>query len=171
MAQRWYVAKTLHKQEHWAVKNLKLMGFEAYWPRFVKEKMRRGMLMDVCSPMFPGYLFVSFDIFEDPWRRINSAYGIRELMMSGDYVPAVPEGFVEGLQEAAQDGLLREEEKFVGVCVGEMAKVLSGPLEGRMGRCEFSADDRVVLLLSLLSRETRVSFPCSQVVAASHDTM
>ena len=166
MAQRWYVAKTLHKQEHWAIKNLKLIGFEAYWPRFVREKMRRGLLTDVYSPLFPGYLFVSFDIFKDPWRKINSAYGIRELMMSGDYVPAVPEGFVEGMARAAQDGLLREEDKTVRVCVGEMVKVLSGPLEGRIGRCEASADDRVVLLLNLLSKGTRVSFPHNQVAAS-----
>lgn len=167
MAQRWYVVKTVPKQEHWAVNNLKVLGFGAFWPRFAKVRLRGNKKVLSCRSVFPGYLFVEFDMEFDDWRRINGVYGVRRLMMLGDYVPAVPCGFVENIIRAAANGLIHEEEKIMGFRQGEVLKIVSGPLEGRIGICQMSETGRVSLLLSLLGRETKVIIRCDQVEPAT----
>jgi transcriptional antiterminator RfaH len=38
-------------------------------------------------PLFPGYLFVAFDIGKDGWRKVNSTYGITRIVTLGNAPP------------------------------------------------------------------------------------
>lgn len=167
MGLRWYVVKLVPKQEHWASQNIHALGFDTYWPRFssIVKKGNKSILR--CKAVFPGYMFVEFDVDDGGWRRINGLHGVRRLMMSGDYVPALPVGFVENMLRVSENGIIEEEKNFMRICVGDVLRVTGGALEGKIGICQNSESGRVAILLTLLGRQTRVSLPQEMVEPAS----
>ena len=66
----WYVAQTLHHREKLAELQLK-PEVPDFFPRFRKTVRHARQLRNVIAPVFPGYIFVSFNSERDRWRSIN----------------------------------------------------------------------------------------------------
>lgn len=164
---RWYVAQTQARAEERARINLKRQGFEAYLPRYQRERRHARRRDLVKAPLFPGYIFVRLDLEVAAWRSINGTFGISQLICFGDRPAAVPEGVVEEIAAREnQDGLIPLQPQPFRK--GEALRIVSGALAECFGLFERMADrDRVILLLDLLGRKVRVEARMQTVAAAS----
>lgn len=163
----WYVVNTHPHQEERAEINLRRQGYQAWMPRLLRER-RHARRIDVTSvPLFPGYLFVNLDHQMQPWRAIDSTFGVRRILCHGERPRPVEQGFVEALKETTDENgvvaLAAEEFK-----IGQPLRLLTGPFADRIGTLLRLADkDRVALLLNLLGREVQVVVSRRQVIAVA----
>ena len=161
---RWFVAQVKPRQEKLAISHLERQGFVTHCPMVARSRLVAKKPTLVREPLFPGYVFVELGA-EDRWRSINGTIGVLRLVTFGNAPASVPAGFVERLQDLADaDGHVAFEEDFKP---GDTVRVIGGPFDDLCGSLAgISGGERVVVLLQLLSGETRVTLPRAQLVAA-----
>ena len=97
----WYAAAVQPSREHVAATHLRRLGFAVFSP-FVARTVRHARRVTTTrAPLFPGYLFVSFDRACAAWRSINGSMGVRHLVTAGDEPLPLPKGLVEALAQFA----------------------------------------------------------------------
>jgi len=145
--------------------NLERQGFEAYLPRYLRERRHARRNDIVRAPLFPGYIFVHLDLENAPWRSINGTLGISHLICSGERPAAVPAGVVESIAAREnENGVVPLQRRPFQK--GEALRIVSGALADCFGVFERMADaDRVILLLDLLGRKVTVQAPLGAVAA------
>ncbi len=82
--ERWYVARSLSRQEARAEFHLLLQGFRVFLPWMTKTVRHARKLRTIKSPLFPTYMFVALDPARDPWRSVNGTFGVASLIMAGE---------------------------------------------------------------------------------------
>ena len=97
---KWYVVHTRPHQEQRAEVNLVRQGYRVWLPVMERSRRRAKRFESGYAPLFPGYLFVEFDIGREPWRAINGTFGVKRLLADGPRPRALPEEFVTALREA-----------------------------------------------------------------------
>ena len=144
--------------------HLERQGFETHCPLVARSRLIAKKPTMVREPLFPGYVFVELGA-EQRWRSINGTIGVLKLVTFGNEPAPVPAGFVERLQAMADDdGHVAFEEDLK---MGDAVRVVGGPFDDLCGSLASAAgSERVVVLLRLLSGETRVNLPRIQLVAA-----
>ncbi len=161
---RWFVAQVKPRQEKLAISHLERQEFATHCPMVARSRLVAKKPTLVREPLFPGYVFVELGA-EDRWRSINGTIGVLRLVTFGSTPASVPAGFVERLQDLAdEDGHVAFEEDFTP---GQNVRVIGGPFDDLCGSlAQITSSERVVVLLQLLSGETRVTLPRAQLVAA-----
>jgi Transcription antiterminator len=159
MAKRWYVAKLKPGGLAKAEVNLARQRFESAMPRLRLSRRRGHRYEDQLKPLFPGYIFVSFDADRDRWQPINSTLGIAYLLTDERARPTpMPAKFVEALSARCEDGQVYV--PAATLAVGDTVEVMTGPFTGLIGKIEsLSEAGRVRLLLEVLGRATRAELP------------
>ena len=150
---RWYVAAVKPGCEDAAERHLARQGFESFTPRCRKTVRHARRLIERHVPLFPGYVFVAFDIADCPWRSVNGTFGVRSLVMAGERPTPVPPGLVEHFIEMTDSsGLMAAELR-----PGQRVEILSGPFAQLVGTIErLDGKGRVCVLLRLLNGESPV---------------
>jgi transcriptional antiterminator RfaH len=162
----WYVVHTHVHAETKAAAHLARQGYLAYLPRYLKKRRHARRTETVAAPLFPRYLFVSFDPQACRWRSIQSTIGVAHLVGNGDEPTTVPSKVVEGLKrrEDAKGFICLERPRFVP---GTRIEVVDGVFASSFGLYEGMADsDRVRILLDLLGRKVRVVLDGEAIAAA-----
>jgi transcriptional antiterminator RfaH len=163
---RWYVVQAQPHGENKAVAHLERQGFGAYLPRYLKKRRHARRIDFVAAPLFPRYLFVSFDMSVHRWRSIYSTVGVSRLVCVGDSPTPVAEGIVEGLQKREIDGLVKLENR-PQFQVGDPVRIVEGAFTDCLGLYDgYPDNDRVRILLDLLGRKVRVTVDADGIVAA-----
>ena len=163
----WYAVYTKMQLEVWAKNNLEERGFEVYLPRYLKQR-RHARRMDVVPrPLFPRYLFVGADIDAGHRPRVNTAPGVSYLVSFGDRAAAVADPIIDEIRSRENDdGFIRlgRGQKY---SEGDRVKISDGALCDHIGLFQCAADnDRVIILLDLLGRLTRVKVPLDSLVSS-----
>ncbi|MBB3777196.1 transcription antitermination factor NusG [Erythromicrobium ramosum] len=111
--------------------------------------------------MFAGYAGPAA-----PWSVINSTYGVARLVKFGDRPTTVPNRLVAELQAACDDqGVISLASRIMA---GASVEVASGSLAGFIGEVErLTPDQRALVLIEFLGKQTRVSLPVAQLKVAS----
>lgn len=150
---RWYVAAVKPGCEDTAECHLERQGFETFTPRCRKTVRHARRLIERHVPLFPGYIFVAFDVADCPWRSVNGTFGVRSLVMAGERPIPVPPGLVERFIEMTDNsGLMGAELR-----AGQRVEILSGPFAQLVGTIErLDGKGRVCVLLRLLNGESPV---------------
>jgi transcription elongation factor/antiterminator RfaH len=163
---RWYVAYTLPRREATAGFHLERQGFCVFLPRQKKTVRHARKFRLVDAPVFPRYLFVSFDPDRDRWRSINGTLGVARLILADERPVAVPTGVVETLvRSTGTDGLLRYREDLAP---GQKVRLLAGPFADRLGILARLDDaGRVDVLLELMGRAVSVRLARGSVEPAA----
>jgi transcriptional antiterminator RfaH len=167
MAQ-WYVIQCKPREERRALENLERQGFCCYLPMLSVEKLRHGALLDVREPLFPGYLFISLDELTDNWHPIRSTRGVIQLVRFREYPVPVPEELIESIRQR----LSSDVRHIPYLNPGERVRITQGPFSDV--EAIFVATDgeeRVVLLMNVLNREQRLSFPAATVRKSAPDSL
>lgn len=162
---RWYAVKSQPRKEELACSQLQRQGFSAFLPKVARVVSRPTRTQTVHAPFFPGYLFVNLDLGAERWRSVNGTIGVISLVAFGDRPAPAPVGLIESLVALASDtGEVRFDESFRR---GDRVRIIGGALNGHVGAFDGKgANERVFILLQILSRETRVEIARSAIMSA-----
>ncbi|WP_295441460.1 transcription termination/antitermination protein NusG [Sphingorhabdus sp. EL138] len=159
----WYVAQVLTQKEAYAALHLARQGFETFYPRFQRTRSHARKRDTVLFPLFPGYIFVKFDIKVDRWLAVNSTQGVIRLVGPRLSAPsAVSQELIDLLMSRCSDGVIVRLPEYIRT--GERILITAGALAGQIATIE-ALDDRgrVSVLLSLLGTEHSVSVRADQL--------
>lgn len=152
----WYLLTSKPNQDKRAEEQLVNQGYRVYRPMAVRNRSRRGKLTKVKESLFPRYMFIHLDTEKDNWSPIKSTFGVSGIVKFGLEPARVPSSLVENLQSSAKD---YESNVFDLDYFKEGDKVVldDGPFAGLNGVFKnYVGEERVMVLLNVLSRETRV---------------
>jgi transcriptional antiterminator RfaH len=163
MAQ-WYVVQCKPREERRALDNLERQGFSCYLPMLAVEKLRHGSVRPIPEPLFPGYLFISLDELSGNWHSIRSTRGVIQLVRVREYPIPMPDAVIDGIRARLANHTLR----IPYLKPGDRVRITEGAFSDV--EAIFIANDgqeRVVLLMNILNREQRMSFPAGTVRPAT----
>jgi transcriptional antiterminator RfaH len=166
-APRWFVVRTHPHAENLAASHLRRQGFETYLPRYRKRRRHARRAETVAAPMFPGYLFVTFDSKEGQWRPIRSTIGVAGLICIGDRPTPLPAAVIDGLRAREGEAGLIELAAKPDFVTGDKIKIEDGAFADCHGLFQDMTDgERVTVLLDILGRKVRVALDADLVAAA-----
>lgn len=165
---RWHLVFTKPRGEATAKTNLERQGYRVYLPRVQQKILSRGRWQGTIGSLFPRYLFVQLDAALQSLGPIRSTLGVANVVRFGNDYVVVPNKVVDGLISRADpySGLhhLKTSPLFE---VGSAVRFISGALAGLEGIFEsVEADERVVVLLNLLGRDTRIRISPNSIVSS-----
>lgn len=161
----WYLAQFKPNSHKIAKRNLEQQGFRTFLPVQEETYRWRGRFLTEKRPLFPGYIFLSFDIQEGAWRAVRSTQGITRLVSLGTGPTAVPTQIVSQLMlRCDRDGNLLPPKILKK---GDAITLTKGPFAGFTATIEGMAPERrICLLLELMGHNMRVSARSSDLRAA-----
>lgn len=142
----WYALKARGGSEAATVQALENRGFHPYCP--MKEYRRYSDRMKVVEkPVFPGYIFCSFDI--DRKLPVISCPGVDYILGFAGVPSVIPELQIESIRRMVSAGATACE-RFVA---GDRIRVTVGPLQGVEGvLTQEPRGNRLVVSVDLLNR-------------------
>lgn len=163
---RWYVIYAKRAGEVIAELNLKRQGYEVYSPRLAQVLRCRGCWQERFVALFSRYLFLRLSKGSHALDPVRSKVGVAGVVRFGSSCATATDQLIRDLQEIAdsQSGLHRLDIPALPE-PGAKVIVANGPFDGFEGFFEReSCDERVIVLLSLLGRNTRVHAPLESVL-------
>lgn len=159
--ERWYCVRTKPKKERMAAASVASMHcLEVFCPqiRFRRKTVRGPVWFQ--EAMFPGYMFVRFDMVEMK-RSVSHSPGVLNIPVFNNRHVPIPDAVIESLRKDLDDtgsvdaGLPLEE--------GEETTVLEGSMRGLKVKVikVMSAENRVAVLLEMLGTLVEAEFPAS----------
>jgi transcriptional antiterminator RfaH len=158
----WFLAQLKPNCANIADKNLKRQGFKTFLPMEEETRQHNGKFVAAMRPLFPGYIFVAFDVTRGFWRTVNSTYGITSLVSFGKEPASVPLDLVSQLMLRcdAKGNLLPP--KLLKP--GDQVTMTKGPFANFVAEVEKIAPDRRVwVLMEIMGGQTRVAAGADQL--------
>ena len=157
----WFLAQLKPNCANIAKRNLKQQGFDTFLPLEEETRRRNHKFVTTLRPLFPGYIFVAFDVARDFWRAVNSTHGITRLVSFGKEPTAVPLDLVSQLMlRCDAEGRLLPSELLNP---GDQVMLAKGPFANFMAEVETMAPDRRVwVLMEIMGKQTRVAVGLDQ---------
>lgn len=158
----WFLAQLKPNSANIAEKNLKRQGFQTFLPLEEETQRRNGKLVTVLRPLFPGYIFVAFDMACGFWQMVNSTYGIARLVSFGKGPAAVPLDLVAQLMlRCDAKGKLLPPKTLKP---GDQVTMSKGPFADFSAEVEkITPDRRVWVLMEIMGGQTRVAVRADQL--------
>lgn len=148
---RWHALFTKPRMERRVGEALDGKGIEVFVPLFAYHGKQGTPLL---KPFFPRYVFARFDWTTDPGS-VRWTPGLTSIVMFEGRPAVVPGDLIDGLKDqlAALDG-----DAFLRPKPGDRIRISSGPLKDMQAVFDTRLGERgrVVVLLEILGRETRV---------------
>lgn len=150
---RWFVVRTLPRQAFQAELALSSDGWRVFHPLHLHRTMRHPPRI---VSLFPGYVFVFFDLSVDDWTRVLRAHGVQALLGTPGFPAPVQPGVVEQLQDRCSDRRIVDdpmsEQAWSRLRPDTVVDVMDGPLIGLRGVTKMTGPERCRVLLTLLGR-------------------
>ena len=162
----WYLVYTKPNQETVAQQQLEHQGYATYLPMIMNAKRRNGRRRYVNEPFFPRYLFIHLDQTSDNWSPIRSTLGVSNLVRFGMMPTPIDEGIIDLIRSRENpEGLHQVNDEMNE---GDNIRVLDGPMMGLEGVfIAKSGEQRVMVLLDLMGKTTRVKIDVDSIEAMS----
>jgi transcriptional antiterminator RfaH len=160
---QWCAIYTKPQKERLAELNLRLRGFDTFFPKLFLPKSAKRRKQVVA--LFPNYLFVSCDIISNEHGSIVWCPGVKRLVSFNGIPATIEESIMEFLMaQTGADGVIAAR---CNVAVGLRVSIAGGPFDGLVGIIKEppNARGRVKVLLQLLNRETNVDVPVQFISA------
>ena len=158
----WFLAQLKPNCARIADKHLTRQGFRTFLPLEEETRQRGGKFVTAERPLFPGYIFVTFDAARGHWRQVNSTYGITRLVSFGKEPAAVPLDLVSQIMlRCDADGKLLPPKMLKP---GDQVALTKGPFANFVAEVEQIAPDRRVwVLMEIMGGATRVAVDANQL--------
>ena len=167
MPLRWYAARTRPLAEYVVRGHLETAGFGVFLPCGQTRTPRPG---HQDAPLFPGYLFLRYDLEKQGWGPVRRVPQLVGLVSFGKEVPAVPDDVMDDLVQRVK-AINGRGGLWPRFRPGERVRVALGPTESLAEVVEpaKSPRARVRVLLEFLGRtvEAKVPWRDLQPVSAS----
>ena len=99
MSKEWFILQFKSNSHHRAKENLIRQGFEIFLPLHNSTSRRASRFINTSQPLFPGYMFITFDRTKTEWHKINNTYGVSRLVSFNSILKSVPTTFVDNLKK------------------------------------------------------------------------
>jgi transcriptional antiterminator RfaH len=158
MSKEWFILQFKPNAHHQANKNLNQQGFETFLPLHDTTSRNASRFINAKRPLFPGYMFITFDRANSKWHKINNTYGVSRLVTFNTTLESIPDTFVYNLMKRYDlSGNLLPIQKLKK---GDHVKVLNGPFANFIATVEkYEADQRIWILMDLMGRKTKIQTP------------
>ena len=158
----WFLAQLKPNCANIAERNLKRQGFLTFLPMEEATWQRSGKFVTGLRPLFPGYIFVAFDLLHGRWRAVNSTYGVTRLVSFGAEPSAVPADLMTELLGRCDDtGKLVTVDALEA---GDKVVFATGPFTSFVAEIEkIDPDKRVWVLMDIMGSQTRVAVAPDQL--------
>eukprot|EP01037_Dinobryon_pediforme_P039712 gene39712-48463_t len=152
----WFLAQLKRNNAAMANRNLKQQGFSTFLPMEQVTRPQKDKFDTTLRPLFPGYIFVAFDVEDGRWRAINSTLGIARLVSFGTEPATVPlEVISQLILRCDATGKLLAPPVFKP---GDQVRMTSGPFAEFVATVEkIAPDERIWVLMNLMGGQTRVA--------------
>ena len=161
----WYAAQLRPNGDTLAMVNLERQGFNAFRPLIWETRRSEKGPRRLLRPMFPGYVFVQFDITQPEWPKIRSTRGVSRLVGNNSGGPSrLPTGLVDILKQRCAGNEANSAANAFQL--GDKVYVSSGPFAAFLATVErMDAQNRVWLLIDFMGRAARFSADADQLVS------
>jgi transcriptional antiterminator RfaH len=158
MTKEWFILQFKANAHHKAAKNLTQQGFEIFLPLDDTTSRKASRFINTSRPLFPGYMFVTFNKTEKEWHKINNTYGVSRLVTFNSILKSVPTTFVESLMMRYDlSGRILPIKKLKK---GDQVKITKGPFVNFIANIEkYETDQRIWVLMDLMGRKTKIQPP------------
>ena len=148
----WFAVRVKPRWEKEVCKNLNWKGYSALLPLYVRESQWTDRVKQLELPLFPGYVFASFD----PRRPLHvlTTPGVLSVVTFGKTLVPLAPSEVEAVQAVINSELRREPCAYPQS--GDRVRVVAGPLRGIEGIVSCGSEDRLILTVTLLQRAISV---------------
>ena len=155
MSKEWFILQFKPNAHHQANKNLNQQGFETFLPLYDATSRNASRFINANRPLFPGYMFITFDRTETAWHKINNTYGVSRLITFNSKLKPIPTIFIDNLMMRYDlSGKLLPVKELKK---GDQVKVLMGPFADFIATVEtYEMEQRVWILMDLMSRKTKI---------------
>ena len=158
----WFLAQLKPNCANIADKNLTRQGFKTFLPLEEETRERNGKFVTTMRPLFPGYIFVAFDVALGLWRNVNSTYGITRLVSFGKEPAQVPLDILSQLMLRCDASGKLLPPKLLKP--GDQVRLTSGPFADFVCTIESIAPERRVwVLMEIMGGQTRVAVAADQL--------
>lgn len=152
----WYVVHTKARQEQLASENLLRQGYVVYLPRIKILKRGRDGQRIAIEPLFPRYLFVRPGSPSHSIAPVRSTLGVASLVRFGHLPAVMRSNTLDDIRDFESRQNQVSDESLSPFRPGKLVRVADGPLAGLEGLISSVSQQRVIVLLQLLGRDTRV---------------
>lgn len=158
----WFLAQLKPNSGQIANRNLRRQGFKTFLPLEDRMQTRSNRFVTVERPLFPGYIFVAFDLAGGLWSSINATHGVTRLVSFGkEPAPVPPALMVDLLQRCDSSGKLLPPKLWQP---GDQVTLTGGPFASFVAEVETIAPDRRVwVLMEIMGGQTRIAVPADQL--------
>ena len=154
---KWYLIQTKPQQESIATENLSNQGFEVFFPK--------AIIKNKTVSLFPRYLFIRLDDKTQNWTPIRSTKGVSNFVRFGLSFAKVPDQIINMIRIQQQQTI----EKMIDICShqkGDYLEIQTGAFKGQQAIFQnYSAQDRIVVLLKLIGQQQEIELMEKEVVA------
>jgi len=158
--QPWYALSVRSRYEKIVATILKNQGYEWFLPLFKCRRHWSDRIKEIEAPLFPGYLFCRFDIYNRlPIVKIPGV----QYVVGGTRIPTpIDTSEIEALQAVIRTNATREPWPFLQV--GDRVRIEYGSLAGVEGvLLHVKGRHRLVLSVTLLQRSVAVDIDSAWV--------
>ena len=153
---KWYLLQHKPNKQNIALKNLKRQGFETFYPLLENTKRTNSRFKNSFSPLFPGYIFVFFNIEDNSWIKIKYTIGVSRIISFNSVPSKVPLDIILALKQKYNKSNTFYPTK--NIKTGVNTQILKGPLSGFVGKIEeYDANSRIKILLEFMGNQKNVS--------------
>lgn len=167
---RWYVVHTYSGYENkvrqdleTVVENRRLQDLiqEVAVPTELVKEIKDGKEREVERKLFPGYVLVKMIMTDESWYVVRNTRGATGFVGPSSKPVPLTESEVEKL------GIMGKTETAPQYSVGDNVHIVSGPLQGFIGRVEKidASTRKVSVAVSMFGRETPAELDFTQVEA------
>ncbi|MBV7298613.1 transcription/translation regulatory transformer protein RfaH [Enterovibrio paralichthyis] len=153
----WYLLYCKRSEQQRAEQHLKRQGVDCYYPQVSVEKVRRGKRSSELEPLFPNYVFASFDPEKISFTTVRSTRGVVDFVRQGATPILVSRELLINLMSKEDSDEQRQTLSEV-FKPGDTVEVLSGHYAGTDAIYkEPDGERRAILLINLLNKGVEVS--------------
>jgi transcription antitermination factor NusG len=158
--ERWYALQLRARWESSTAAMLSNKGYQTFLPTYKTLKRLRDRSVEVQAPLFPGYLFCRFNVFDRLPVLITP--GVITVVGSGRSPVPVDNSELEAIRKMVSTGLRIEPCPYLEV--GQVVRIEDGALCGVEGILTgFKGAHRIVVSISLLRRSVALEIDRSAV--------
>jgi transcriptional antiterminator RfaH len=156
---RWYVVQTKPRSEALAQEHLRRQGFETYLPGFTRAGQR-------WQAVFPRYMFARPSEATQSIAPMRSTIGVSHLVRFGATPATIGSEVLVEIEALVHELAGVPVSVSQGLVQGATVRFKTGALKGLEGLIKANANERVLILMSLLGREVEVQVEATQVELA-----
>ena len=160
---KWYIVQIKPNSYHTATQNLERQGFETYLPKIEITQRKENKFFVKNAYVFPGYMFMCFDMHSISWTKINSTYGVSKILTFNKKPSEISSDFILALKNRYEinDNPTRKET----LKQGDSIKFFAGPFAELIAKVEsVDENNRIWVLLEAMGGYRKLKLQKNQPI-------